>query len=181
MNWSRQNSRGTKLKQQKHHKHPSSLEHDSHSTSCWQLVMTKFNGIATCCKFKKNSWYKQRHQADLPSKPKLPLFLTFWVFFQSRSVHDDALWLIMNNYGIKFERLGVQSASGTISAPALFVVFAELFASRRKNQATSSKIEQHRATIGQFCCNGVSELWRFLLDPPCFVYHIIPLQSLQSL
>lgn len=25
---------------------------------------------------KKNSWYKQRYQVDLPSKPKLPLFLT---------------------------------------------------------------------------------------------------------
>ena len=53
------------------------------------------------------------------------------------SVHSD----------IKFEWLGVQSASGTISAPALFVVFAELFASRRKNQATSSN---HRTVSSQW-------------------------------
>ena len=107
---------------------------------------------------------------DLSAKPKMPLFLTFYQFylglggpFQSGSVHLE--------YDIKFERVDVKfgtidirSAVLVASAPALFVLFAELFASRRK------KTKQHRATIGQFRRNGVSELWRCLLAPSCFVY-----------
>ena len=42
------------------------------------------------------------------------------------------------------------------------------------NTDKPSNIEQLRATVGQLLrCNGVSELWRCLLDPPCFVYQII--------
>ena len=142
----------------------SSLEHGSRSTSFDFIMLVACDDeVQWDCMGVLHAANSLKRQADLSAKPKMPLFLTFYQFylglggpFQSGSVHLE--------YDIQFERVDVKfgtiwnnrqsvrnAAVLVVSAPALFVLFAELFASRRK------KTKQHRATIGQFRRNGVSE------------------------
>ena len=100
---------------------------------------------------------------DLSAKPKMPLFLTFYQFylglggpFQSGSVHLE--------YDIKFERVDVKfgtidirSAVLVASAPALFVLFAELFASRRKKPSNIEQLSDSFVAMEFLNC-GVASL-----------------------
>ena len=125
MNWSRRNSRGTKLKPQKHHKHPSSLEHDPIRLHVGSLWWQSSMGLLHAANSKKTADTSKGTKLIYLRSPNCHFFLTFWFFF---SVKECAwwciitkLWLIMNNYDIKFERLGVQS--GTISSQSAVLLY----------------------------------------------------------
>ena len=162
-----------KIKPHKHHKHPSQAWYMTsirlhHAGSLWWRSSMGLHGSATCCKFIEASNWSICQARNATFSDILSILSWFGGSFSVGECAFGVRHQIRTSWReIRNNRQSVRSAAVlVVSAPALFVLFAELFASRRETKKT----KQHRATIGQFRRNGVSELWRCLLAPPCFVY-----------